>query len=185
MYPTSLPLGTSVLGRRRIKKDYKERKEEYSSMGFFDVRYTSNDHEQWEAIMIGPPNSPYSGGLFFIDILFPRDYPFRPPKFIFKTKIYHPNVDRQGNVLIFSRESTLRWLAMSTFQILLLVYSLLNDPDLDHGIEYEIGLAYIKQRDQYVETARAWTKQYANTSQIQVKNFEGFLREHNILKTSK
>lgn len=45
-------------------------------------------------------NPPYNKGAFRIEIAFPAEYPFKPPKVTFKTKIYHPNVDEKGQVCL-------------------------------------------------------------------------------------
>jgi len=40
----------------------------------------------------GPAESPYEGGTFIVDFVFPADYPFKAPEIKFLTKIYHPNI---------------------------------------------------------------------------------------------
>lgn len=48
----------------------------------------------------GPPDTPYEGGTYTVDIKIPIEYPFRPPIMKFTTKLWHPNVSSQTVRLI-------------------------------------------------------------------------------------
>lgn len=54
-----------------------------------------DDFTQLRGQFFGPPDTPYEGGTYHIEIKIPNEYPFRPPIMRFETKIWHPNVSSQ------------------------------------------------------------------------------------------
>jgi ubiquitin-conjugating enzyme (huntingtin interacting protein 2) len=55
----------------------------------------ADDIMHLKASFLGPPDTPYEGGTFVVDIKIPQEYPFRPPVMKFDTKLWHPNVSSQ------------------------------------------------------------------------------------------
>ena len=60
----------------------------------------ANVLEGWTAIISGPEDSCYAGGQWKVKIELPTNYPFVPPKLQFMTKIYHANINSQGQICI-------------------------------------------------------------------------------------
>ncbi|KAI2786678.1 Ubiquitin-conjugating enzyme [Penicillium oxalicum] len=114
----------------------------------------------WQATIMGPSDSPYSGGVFFLTIHFPTDYPFKPPKVNFTTRIYHPNINSNGSICLDILRD--QWSpALTISKVLLSICSMLTDPNPDDPLVPEIAHVYKTDRPRYEATAREWTRKYA------------------------
>lgn len=123
-----------------------------------------DDLFNWQAMIIGPTGTPYAGGLFVLDITFPSDYPFKPPKIKFVTRIYHPEINSHGSICRkhFDVLSDQWSPALTLSKVLYLLEQKIREPDLScPGLDPEIAYIYKTDRARFEETAREWTTRYA------------------------
>jgi ubiquitin-conjugating enzyme E2 D/E len=119
-----------------------------------------DDMFTWQATIMGPGESPYQGGVFFLQIKFPTDYPFKPPRIQFNTKIYHPNINSNGGICLDILKD--QWSpALTISKVLLSICSLLTDPNPNDPLVPEIAQLYKSNKAEYEKTAREWTRKYA------------------------
>lgn len=123
---------------------------------------TVNDNlYHWEATIFGLTDCPYEGGVFKLDIIFPNDYPYKPPKIKFLTKIYHPNISPDGKICIDILNDN--WSSVLTIsKAILSICSLLNDPNPNDPLVPDIATEYLENYDNFYKTAKNWTIKYAN-----------------------
>jgi len=118
------------------------------------------DIYKWQATLMGPSDSPYEGGVFYLDIQFSEEYPFKPPKIFFTTKIYHPNINGNGGICLDILKD--QWSpALTISKVLLSICSLLTDPNPDDPLVISIANLYTRDIEEYKMKARAYTIQYA------------------------
>ncbi|XP_071321456.1 ubiquitin-conjugating enzyme E2 L3a [Trachinotus anak] len=114
----------------------------------------------WQGLIV-PDCAPYDKGAFRIEIIFPAEYPFKPPKITFKTKIYHPNIDEKGQVClpIISVEN---WKpATRTCQVIQCLISLVNIPQPEHPLRADLAEEYTKDRAKFMKNAEEFTKKHS------------------------
>lgn len=114
----------------------------------------------WEAIIIGPEDTPYEGGIFKLDIKFGTDYPYKPPKISFSTRIYHMNINASGGICLDILKDN--WSpALTISKVLLSICSLLSDPNPSDPLVPELAKIYMENQATYMQNAREYTLQYA------------------------
>lgn len=120
---------------------------------------TEDDLFRWEAVIEGPTDTPFDGGMFHATLTFPNDYPLSPPVMRFTTEIWHPNVYKDGTVCCsilhspsdpFYAEHELpseQWSPIQSVEkILLSVVSMLAEPNDQSPANVDASIQYRQHR---------------------------------------
>ena len=142
----------------RLKNELKEL--ETNAPTNCSANMVSDDIYHWQATILGPEGSPYENGVFYLQILFPQDYPFKPPKVKFITKIYHCNINNNGNICLDILKD--QWSpALTISKILLSICSLMDDQNPNDPLMIDIANLYMKNKEEFIKMARTYTLQFA------------------------
>merc|ERR1711879_769710 len=94
----------------------------------------------------GPKDTPYEGGLFFVDIELEDSYPFTPPKMRFSTKVWHPNVSSANGAICLDILKN-KWSPALTLKTALLsLQALLASPEPDDPQDGVVAKQYINEK---------------------------------------
>ncbi|KAJ3329180.1 Ubiquitin-conjugating enzyme E2 4 [Blyttiomyces sp. JEL0837] len=143
---------------RRLQKELGEIVNNPSNT--FSAGPTGDDMFKWEAQLFGPPNSSFKGGIFRVQLELSSDYPFKPPKVKFITKIYHPNVDDDGSICIGILKPDVWKPSNKIAEICQSLCLILEMPIVEDAINTSVAEVYNTNRQKFDKTAQEWVKKY-------------------------
>jgi len=172
--------------RRLVKEIQDVQKDSHSGVQLepFNKSNTGSDGfddlTHFKGVFTGPPDTPYHGGTFLVDISIPAEYPFQPPVMRFITKIWHPNVSSvtvsltdlsrgseplliyypQGAICLDTLGSA--WSPVLTLKSALIsLQSLLSSPEPKDPQDAEVARMLITNPREFEHVAREWAIKHA------------------------
>ncbi|GIX64259.1 ubiquitin-conjugating enzyme, putative [Babesia caballi] len=100
------------------------------------------------AIIRGPKDTLWETGTFHLLVKFTEEYPTKPPKVKFLSKIYHPNVYPDGRICLDILQN--QWTAIYDISaVLMSIQSLLSDPNVKSPANTEAATTLEKDKVAY------------------------------------
>uniref|UniRef100_A0A674G704 Ubiquitin-conjugating enzyme E2 K n=1 Tax=Taeniopygia guttata TaxID=59729 RepID=A0A674G704_TAEGU len=147
---------------QRIKREFKEvLKSEETSKNQIKVDLVDENFTELRGEIAGPPDTPYEGGRYQLEIKIPETYPFNPPKVRFITKIWHPNISSVTGAICLDILKD-QWAAAMTLRtVLLSLQALLAAAEPDDPQDAVVANQYKQNPEMFKQTARLWAHVYA------------------------
>ncbi|KAH6622288.1 ubiquitin-conjugating enzyme/RWD-like protein [Boeremia exigua] len=182
---------------RRIAKEIADIKNDKLSQIIVDPAGNGDDLTHLRGQFLGPPDTPYEGGTFQVDIKIPNEYPFRPPGMKFETKIWHPNVSsqtvcpplnarerrltEQGAICLDTLAS--QWSPVLTIKSALIsLQSLLSTPEPKDPQDAEVASMLIRNPAEFEHKAREWSVKYAGAPKKEIAEGSGGATAESIIR---
>ncbi len=144
----------------RIKKEYLDLQKEKNSNVL--VKLVNNDYRHWKGRIKGPIDTCYQGGIFDVDIIIPDDYPFKPPKMKFDTKIWHPNISSVTGAICLDILKNEWTPALTIRTALISLQALMCEPVPNDPQDAVVAKQYMSDIQLFNQTAKHWVEEYAN-----------------------
>jgi ubiquitin-conjugating enzyme (huntingtin interacting protein 2) len=157
---------------RRITKELAElESDKESNIAVAPVK--DDDLTRLRGVFPGPPETPYEGGTYVVDITIPSEYPFRPPQMRFETRLWHPNVSSVTGAICLDTLSSNWSPVLNLKSALLSLQSLLSSPEPKDPQDAQVAQQMIKQPEEFKFKAREWAIKYAGAPRRDIGESSG------------
>jgi ubiquitin-conjugating enzyme E2 S len=145
---------------RRLMSEIK--KMQKAELGGIAVRANGDNLMEWHATIHGPENTPFEGGEFEVKLEIGDEFPQKPPKGYFLTRIFHPNVQFETGAICVSTLSHDWTDTMGLDHLLLTIRCLLIEPNPESALNEEAGRLLLENYDNYCTRAMLMTQVHAS-----------------------
>ena len=133
---------------RRLLKDLKKMQDDNTQDG---IQATPSDDSlfEWDAVIFGPEDTIWDGGIFQLHLEFSEEYPNKPPKVKFLNEMFHPNIYNDGSICLDILQNM--WSPVyDVSSILTSIQSLLCDPNVNSPANNIAANMYSNNYQEYV-----------------------------------
>ncbi|XP_030374689.1 ubiquitin-conjugating enzyme E2 H [Scaptodrosophila lebanonensis] len=119
-------------------------------MASFDVRFE------------GPMGTAYEGGVWTVNVAMPQEYPLKPPRLRFLTKIWHPNIESTTGLVcmnVFKEAWSTTYDLMNIFDTFL--PQLLRNPNPLDPLNHEAAAILKRSEQEFKENVTMYKRMYA------------------------
>lgn len=151
------------IAEQRIRREFKEvvKSDEVAACNI-RVELINETYTHLRGEIMGPPDTPYEGGRFLLEIKIPETYPFNPPVVKFITKIWHPNISSVTGAICLDILKD-QWAAAMTLRtVLLSLQALLAAAEPDDPQDAVVAQQFKEHNEIFRRTAIHWTSVFAN-----------------------
>jgi ubiquitin-conjugating enzyme E2 D/E len=143
---------------RRLQREMEEIQGD--PLDWASVEIVDNNLFFWSCQLQGPEESPFENGWFTLHLNLPNEYPFKHPEVQFQTKMFHPNIDKDGKICTHVLGDN--WSPQIKIkEVLLIVRQMLREPSLENPLDEEAAIMYRNNRPEFEKKVKALVKQHA------------------------
>ncbi|KKA30018.1 hypothetical protein TD95_004322 [Thielaviopsis punctulata] len=149
---------------RRIAKELRDIMADRENSGVFAEAISNANLMHLQGHLPGPPDTPYAGGTYWVDIQIPDSYPFKPPSIKFTTRIWHPNVSSvtapKGAICLDILSTS--WSPVQNIKSALMsLRLLLENPNPKDPQDAEVSKMMLTDPARFACVANEWAVKYA------------------------